>query len=81
METLSIPVVYEGGVFRPLVKIDLPEHTSAQVQIPEPATRQRFSFIGILNSGEGDLSERVEEIMEQALFDPHEGWSFAAQDA
>jgi len=81
METLSIPVVYEGGVFRPLIKIDLPEHTSAQVQILEPVAGQRFSFIGILSSGKGDLSERVEEIMEQALLDPYEGWSFPAQDA
>ena len=32
----TVAAIYENGVFRPLEKIDLPEHSRVEIPLPEP---------------------------------------------
>jgi predicted DNA-binding antitoxin AbrB/MazE fold protein len=80
METVT--AIYEDGVFRPLEPVDLPEHTEVKLQVIEPPKRLRkLSFIGLFDSGQPNLAERVEEIMEQMELDPIEGWKLPDDDS
>ena len=67
--TKTIIAVYEGGLFKPLQKIDLPEHKHVHlVVIPEEDARLLESqkkelsrIIGIGESGIGDGSRRHDQ--------------------
>ena len=67
--TKTIIAVYEGGLFKPLQKIDLPEHKHVHlVVIPEEDARllesqkkELSSIIGIGESGIGDGSRRHDQ--------------------
>jgi predicted DNA-binding antitoxin AbrB/MazE fold protein len=64
--TKTIIAVYEGGIFKPLQKIDLPEHKHVHlVVIPERDARllelqkkELSRLIGIGKSGINDVSRR-----------------------
>ena len=64
--TKTLVAVYEGGIFKPLQKIDLPEHKHVHlVVIPEEDARllelqkkELSSIIGIRKSGISDISRR-----------------------
>ena len=64
--TKTIIAVYEGGIFKPLQKIDLPEHKHVHlVVIPEKDARllelqkkELSRLIGIGKSGINDVSRR-----------------------
>lgn len=54
----TIPAIYEQGVFRPTVPVDLPEGTRVNIPTPEPApndrhdARERFlNLIGSIDLG------------------------------
>ena len=65
----TVPAIYEHGVFRPLEKVELPEHSRVEIPIPDlpapcsdaaldavyAAMRMRF------RSGRGDLAQRHNE--------------------
>ena len=67
--TKTIIAVYEGGLFKPLQKIDLPEHKHVHlVVIPEEDTRllesqkkELSSIIGIGESSIRDVSRRHDQ--------------------
>ena len=65
---ITVAAIYENGVFRPLEKVDLPEHSRVEIPLPAvpdtsdaaldavyAAMRMRF------RSGRGDLAERHNE--------------------
>ena len=62
-----IEAVYENGVFRPLVRVDLPEHTPAQVNVnvPESASGEESDVYRILSrtyeTGDPSASARHDE--------------------
>ena len=64
--TKTIVAVYEGGIFKPLQRIDLPEHKHVHlVVMPEEDARllesqrkELSSIIGIGKSGISDISRR-----------------------
>ena len=62
----TIHAVYEGGVFRPIEAVDLPEQTSVELQVQEskkiPTLDDVYAILRMrFNSGEGDLAERHNE--------------------
>ena len=63
----SIHAVYEGGVFRPIEAVDLPDQTSVELQVQEskkkiPTLDDVYAILRMrFNSGEGDLAERHNE--------------------
>ncbi len=67
--TKTIVAVYEEGIFKPLQKIDLPEHKHVHlVVIPEEDVRllesqkkELSGLIGIGNSGIRDVSRRHDQ--------------------
>ena len=67
--TKTIVAVYEEGIFKPLQRIDLPEHKHVHlVVIPEEDTRllesqrkELSSIIGIGKSGISDISRRHDQ--------------------
>jgi len=67
--TKTIVAVYEEGIFKPLQKIDLPEHKHVHlVVIPEEDTKllesqkkELSSIIGIGKSGISDISRRHDQ--------------------
>jgi len=67
--TKTIIAVYEGGIFKPLQKIDLPEHKHVHlVVIPEEDARllelqkkELASIIGIGKSSISDVSRRHDQ--------------------
>ena len=64
--TKTIHAVYEGGVFRPIEAVDLPEQTSVELQVQEskkiPTLDDVYAILRMrFNSGEGDLAERHNE--------------------
>ncbi|MBX9625801.1 MAG: antitoxin family protein [Gemmataceae bacterium] len=60
----EIEAVYEGGVFRPVGPVELPEHTRVRVAVPAP-TRPAPSVRDILArryaSGDTDTAARHDE--------------------
>jgi predicted DNA-binding antitoxin AbrB/MazE fold protein len=87
---LTIPLIYEQGVFRPLVNVNLPEHTRVSAQIIEQASESPaetfaesdiaahplLAIVGLGASKEGpfNASELAEEILAQDIH-PIYGWS------
>ncbi|MCL5998479.1 MAG: antitoxin family protein [Chloroflexi bacterium] len=77
METII--AIYEHGVFRPLSPVTLPESVRIELQVVQqleataPAG-QRFSFIGIGHSGAQDLSDRIEDMLDDRPYDRDSGW-------
>lgn len=87
---LTIPLIYEQGVFRPLIKVNLPEHARVNAQIIEQAdeppvetftesdiaARPLLAFVGLGESknGPSNTSERDEEILMRDIH-PIYGWS------
>jgi predicted DNA-binding antitoxin AbrB/MazE fold protein len=69
--TKTIVAVYEEGIFKPLQKIDLPEHKHVHlVVIPEEDTKllelqkkELSSIIGIGKSGISDISRSVQALL------------------
>jgi len=67
--TKTIVAVYEGGIFKPLQRIDLPEHKHVHlVVMPEEDARllesqrkELSSIIGIGKSGISDVSRRHDQ--------------------
>ncbi len=67
--TKTIVAVYEGGIFKPLQRIDLPEHKHVHlVVMPEEDARllesqrkELSSIIGIGKSGISDISRRHDQ--------------------
>ena len=63
----GIRAIYEGGVFRPVEAVDLPDSTSVELQISEaakkiPSLDDVYAILGKrFNSGEGNLAERHNE--------------------
>ena len=62
----TIHAVYEGGVFRPIEAVDLPDQTSVELQVQEskkiPSLDDVYAILRMrFNSGEGDLAERHNE--------------------
>lgn len=62
----TIHAVYEGGVFRPIEAVDLPDQTSVELQVQEskkiPTLDDVYAILRMrFNSGEGDLAERHNE--------------------
>ncbi len=62
----TIHAVYEGGVFRPIEAVDLPEQTFVELQVQEskkiPTLDDVYAILRMrFNSGEGDLAERHNE--------------------
>ena len=68
----TVIAIYENGVFRPLEKVDLPEHARVEFALPEPespspppihptlaAVYEAMSFR--FDSGRHDLAERHNE--------------------
>jgi predicted DNA-binding antitoxin AbrB/MazE fold protein len=66
---VTIPAVYENGVFRPTEKVDLPDRCEVEVEVhrvkepPKSATLDDvYEILGRRhNSGEHDLAERHNE--------------------
>ena len=64
--TKTIVAVYEGGIFKPLQRIDLPEHKHVHlvvmpeedVRLLESQRKELSSIIGIGKSGISDVSRR-----------------------
>ena len=66
---ITVPAIYENGVFRPLEKVNLPEHS--RVEIPLPAVLEEVSDAALdavyaaldfrFRSGRADLAERHNE--------------------
>jgi predicted DNA-binding antitoxin AbrB/MazE fold protein len=67
--TKTIIAVYEGGLFKPLQKIDLPEHKHVHllvipeedVRLLESQKKELSSIIGIGESGTSDVSRRHDQ--------------------
>ena len=62
----TIHAVYEGGVFRPIEAVDLPEQTSVELQVQEskkiPTLDDVYAILSrSYNSGERDTAERHNE--------------------
>ena len=77
METII--AIYEHGVFRPLSPVTLPESARIELQVVQqldaaPPVNQRFSFVGIGHSGSPDLSDRVEDMLNDIPYDRDAGW-------
>lgn len=93
---LTIPLIYEQGVFRPLVNVNLPEHTRVSAQIIEQAgespaetftendiaAHPLLAFVGLGESkgGPSNASERDEEILMRDIH-PIYGWSIREEQA
>ena len=61
----SIPAVYEGGVFRPLRKVKLEEHTEVEV-----ITRSKEKVVDKV-AGKWDFIESTEDLMKTL----RKGWA------
>ncbi len=67
--TKTIIAVYEGGLFKPLQKIDLPEHkhvhlvviSEEDARLLESQKQELTSVIGIGKSGISDISRRHDQ--------------------
>ena len=68
----TVTAIYENGVFRPLEKVDLPEHARVEFALPETQSTPRPTIRPALaavykamsfrfNSGRHDLAERHNE--------------------
>ncbi len=62
----TIHAVYEGGVFRPIEAVDLPDQTSVELQVQEskkiPSLDDVYAILRrSYNSGERDTAERHNE--------------------
>lgn len=62
----TIHAVYENGVFRPVEAVNLPEHTSVELQVKEtpkiPSLDDVYAILGrSYSTGERDLAERHNE--------------------
>ena len=66
---MTIPAVYENGVFRPTVEVDLPDACEVEVEIRQinaeaniPTLDDVYAILGRRHaSGEHDLAERHNE--------------------
>ena len=66
---ITVPAIYENGVFRPLENVDLPEHSRVEISLPDsvqPATDDGLDAVyEVLSrrfrSGRGDLAARHNE--------------------
>ena len=62
----TVTATYENGVFRPLGKVDLPEHSCVEIPLPvipdAPSDAALDAVYGAMDfhfrSGRGDLAER-----------------------
>jgi len=76
----ATPAIYENGVFRPLGKIDLAEHSKVELSFETPKaggeSRKRLpksleNLLGTMPEGEGrEMMEAIEEAFEKV--DPNE---------
>lgn len=66
---LTVPAIYENGVFRPLEKVDLPEHYRVEIplpvvleEVPDAALDAVYAAMDFrFRSGRTDLAERHNE--------------------
>lgn len=68
----SIPAIYEGGVFKPLGPVSLPERTEVQVSLPTP-TVSESDLIEKQRAAWRELLDRVEA--DPDCRGPDDGWS------
>lgn len=65
--TKTIQAIYEGGVFRPVEAVDLPDSTSVELQVKEaakkiPSLDDVYAILGrSYSTGERDAAERHNE--------------------
>ena len=67
--TITIPLTYDGKVFRPEEPVSLPvdTHVKATIEIPQPPEAKPYLFFEVAASlnldGPPDWSERLEEYL------------------
>lgn len=69
----SIPAIFDAGVFRPLVPIDLAEGTQIEVQIPAVPC-QELSPEGLARQ-QAAIEEMIAEIESLPIEEPNDGFS------
>lgn len=66
----TVTAIYENGVFRPLEKVTLPEHTEVEISVTEPASARSTAptieeIMSFRYDGEPDESERSDPARKQ----------------
>jgi predicted DNA-binding antitoxin AbrB/MazE fold protein len=71
----SVPAIYEGGVFKPLQPVSLPERT--EVRIPLPTTQATEDERTVVARQQAALRELFAEIDQLPQDRNDDGWSVA----
>lgn len=66
----TVTAIYENGVFRPLEKITLPDHTQVEISLAEPAAARSAAptieeIMSFRYDGERDEAERADPARKQ----------------
>lgn len=55
METFTVQAVYEKGIFKPVKKLDLPEHSLVEIRVkPARALKKKSEFASLIGIWEND---------------------------